>query len=365
MNRPRALHLIGKRYDPLALFATVGIGIGGALVCRWIGTPLPWLFGAVVTVGAAAIAGMRIAGEPIQFPVELRVIFVPIIGVAIGGSMTPALADEIPRWWPTLLALFIYVPIAQAIGYGIFRKVGRLSEPTAYFSAMPGGFIEAITMGEQHGADARMLNLLQFLRLILCILVVPILFTLVEGVAVGSASGVELEGMDVPIRIRDAAVLILCGVLGLLLGRVVKLPAALITGPILVSGAAHLLGLTQATPPTWMVSMTQVVMGLSLGVRFAGLTRREVVLGFRLTALSVGAMLVLSALFAVALHGVVGESIEAVVLAFAPGGVVEMSLIAVSLQISVVFVAAHHIARILIAVFVSKFAHDRIFGVSP
>ena len=41
-------------------------------------------------------------------------------------------------------------------------------------------------------------------------------------------------------------------------------------------------------------------------------------------------------------------------LAFAPGGVAEMSLIALSLQYSVVFVTLHHVARILIAVLVAK-----------
>lgn len=361
MTRPRPLHMAGRSYDPLALVVTVALGLGGALLARWIGTPLPWLFGAVVSVGLAAYAGVSIAGEAVQFPVETRFLFVPIIGVAIGGTMTPALAQEIPRWWPTLVCLMIYVPLAQFIGYTIYRRLGKLSQPTAFFSAMPGGFIEAITMGEEHGADVRMLNLLQFLRLISCILIVPTAFTLVEGVAVGSASGVEMTGSDVAIGVTDAIVLVMAGVLGLWAGKRIGLPAALITGPILVSGAAHLIGLTEATPPNWMIAVTQIVVGLTLGVRFAGMTRQHMSLALRLSISCMVAMLLLSLGFGVALHGIVGESIEAVVLAFAPGGVVEMSLIALSLQISVVFVAAHHIARILMAVFFSKFAYDRIF----
>ena len=54
------------------------------------------------------------------------------------------------------------------------------------------------------------------------------------------------------------------------------------------------------------------------------------------------------------LSNLIGERIEAVVLAFAPGGVVEMSLIAISLEISVIYVAIHHVARILLAVFFGK-----------
>ena len=359
MNHPRPIHLLGKEYDPVALLVTVFIGTGGALLARWIGTPLPWLFGAVVAVGLAAIAKVEIAGEPVQFPVKARFFFVPIIGVAIGGTVTPDLIDDVPRWWPSLAALVLFIPIAHLAGYALFRRVGKLDPPTAWFASMPGGLIEAIALGEERGANLKMLNLLQFLRLIVCILAVPTIITLVEGVAVGSASGAQIEAagtLDIP----NILVLVACGVLGLLVGRRIGLPAALITGPIIVSGAAHLAGLTDAVPPPWMISMTQLVVGLTLGIRFAGLSHREIRLGILLTMLSVGAALCLAALFGLVLSGIVGESVEAVVLAFAPGGVVEMSLIAISLHISVVYVTAHHIARILLAVLFAKLVFTRV-----
>ena len=356
MNHPRPIHLLGKDYDPIALVATVLIGTGGALLARWIGTPLPWLFGAVVAVGLAALAKVEIAGEPVQFPVKARFFFVPIIGVAIGGAVTPDLIRDIARWWPSLASLVLFVPIAHVTAYTLFRRIGKLDKPTAWVAAMPGGLIEAIAMGEENGADTRMLNLLQFLRLIICILTVPMVFMLLEGAAVGSASGAQIEARGV-FDLPNALVLAACGVIGLLAGQRIGLPAALITGPILISGAAHLIGLTDAVPPPWMISMTQLVVGLTLGIRFAGLSRREIRLGILLTTISVGMALGLAAMFGVILAGVVGEGVQAVVLAFAPGGVVEMSLIAISLKISVLYVTAHHVARILLAVTFAKLAY--------
>ena len=361
MNHPRPIHLLGKDYDPVALSVTIFIGTGGALLARWIGTPLPWLLGAVLAVGLAALAKVEIAGEPVQFPVRARFFFVPIIGVAIGGAVTPDFIRDLARWWPSLVALILFVPLAHIAGYVLFRRIGKLDPSTAWFAAMPGGLIEAITMGEENGADIRMLNLLQFLRLIICILTVPTVFMLLEGGAVGSASGAQIEvrgTFDLP----NALILAACGIIGLLAGQRIGLPAALITGPILVSGAAHLAGLTDAVPPPWMISMTQLVVGLTLGIRFAGLSRREIRLGIVLTGLSVGIALALAALFGVVLSGIVGESVEAVVLAFAPGGVVEMSLIAISLEISVLYVTAHHVARILLAVLFAKMTGRRVIG---
>ena len=47
-------------------------------------------------------------------------------------------------------------------------------------------------MGEEAGADVQMLTMLQFLRLILTIVLVPVAFSWMEGHAVGSAGGVAL-----------------------------------------------------------------------------------------------------------------------------------------------------------------------------
>jgi len=60
------------------------------------------------------------------------------------------------------------------------------------------------------------------------------------------------------------------------------------------------------------------------------------------------------------LHEVVGERIEAVVLAFAPGGLAEMSLVALSMHISVLYVSAHHVARIVLSVSFAKAFASRI-----
>ena len=55
-----------------------------------------------------------------------------------------------------------------------------------------------------------------------------------------------------------------------------------------------------------------------------------------------------------------GEPPAAVFLAFAPGGLAEMSLIALSLQMSVVYVTAHHVARIVLSVTIAQILSRRI-----
>jgi hypothetical protein len=343
-----------------ALGLSLAIGAVGGTVAMWLHLPLGMLLGSLLAVGSAAAFGLRLFGTAVAVPAQLRFFFVPVIGVAVGGAFTPEILRDMAGWWPSVLALCLFLPLAQGIGYLIYTRIGRVSRVTAFFGAVPGGLIESVALGEQAGADPQMLTLLQFLRLILCIVLVPIAFTWASGHAVGSASGVEMTGAAVPLGARDVAVLVLAGVGGWALGRLLHLPAAVMTGPILLSALAHLVGLTQTVPPAWAVTLTQLVVGTSLGARFAGLPRRTLALALRVAALNTVALLALAMGFALVLSPAVGEPVAAVFLAFAPGGVAEMGLIALSLQMSVVYVTAHHILRIVLSVLIAQLLSGRI-----
>jgi membrane AbrB-like protein len=293
-------------------------------------------------------------------PAAWRFFLIPVIGVAIGASFTPALIADAPRWALSIAALAVYVPLVHWLGWLIYRRVGRLSPVTAFYSAIPGGLIESVQMGEEAGADIQMLTMLQFLRLIACIVVVPVVFTIQTGHSVGSAAGVRIEGADLPLGLRDAALLLAAAVGGVWLGRKLRLPAWIVTGPIVASAAIHLAGLTRTVPPDWLIILTQYVVGTSLGARFAGLGRGKLALALRLSALYAGMALGLALAAAMLLGGHVGEPGAAVFLAFAPGGIAEMTLVALSLQVGVVYVSAHHVVRIVLAVGVARAFSGRI-----
>jgi uncharacterized membrane protein AbrB (regulator of aidB expression) len=61
-------------------------------------------------------------------------------------------------------------------------------------------------------------------------------------------------------------------------------------------------------------------------------------------------MLVLSLGFAVTLHGMFGQTTQQVLLAYAPGGLTEMSLVAIAMNGDVAYIALHHLARIVVLI---------------
>lgn len=335
------------------LALTMLIGTVGGLIARSLHLPLGLLLGSILAVGLAAMLNARVGGIGLGFPQALRNLFVPIIGVAIGAAFTPEVLRQMPGWWISLLALLVYIPVAHGAGYVIYRR-GGLPKAEAFFGAVPGGLIESVVLGEEAGADARTLILLQFLRLILTIIAVPVIFLMLTGHAVGSAAGAQMGGSGVPLRLWDVAVLLLAGGVGYLIGRVLHFPAAIMTGPILASAVVHLMGWSAAVPPGWAVGTTQVVLGSALGARFAGIGRAELARAVWLATISVGVALILAFVFAFAVAGLVGQPVTAGFLAFAPGGLAEMSLIALSLKVGAVYVAVHHVVRIVVSVTVAR-----------
>lgn len=346
------LEMTVKKTVP-ALALTLGIGTLGGLAAQVLHLPLGLLLGSIFAVGLAAMLGAQVAGIGVAFPQKLRNVFVPIIGVAIGGTFTPDVLRQMPGWWISLIALLVYIPVAHAAGYFIYRR-GGLPKAEAFFGAVPGGLIESVVLGEEAGADARILILLQFLRLILTIIAVPLIFLALTGHSVGSAAGAQMGGVGAHLGGWDVMILLVAGGVGFLVGHALRFPAAIMTGPVLASAIVHLMGWTAGVPPGWVVGITQVVLGSALGARFMGIGRAELTRALWLASQSVGVALILAFGFAFAVAGLVGQPITAGFLAFAPGGLAEMSLIALSLKAGVVYVAVHHVVRIVVSVTVAK-----------
>ncbi len=338
--------------------ATLAIAAAGGAIAFAVGAPLPWMLGALVATGLSAATGLQPLGATLAFPQRLRIAFIPVIGVLIGAAATPELIAAAPGWWPALIAVPLFVLAAHGGNYLLLRRAG-LDKPTAFFAGMPGGLIESIELGEKAGAEVRALTALQFARIAITVSSVPLIFSLIEGRALGSAAG-ENFGALAPISPWDVAVMLFCGVAGLLGAQALKLPAGQITGPIVLSAAAHLSGLTEAAPPPWLAAVAQTVIGASLGVRFAGVDRPMLARCFALSALSVSYMLALAGLFALALAAIGVAGPAASVLALSPGGVIEMGLVALSLQASPIYVTLLHIVRILATVWLAVWLWGRV-----
>jgi len=176
------------------------------------------------------------------------------------------------------------------------------------------------------------------------VLTLPFWFRYAYGV--GSAGGGAGTGTLSGIGWLDGGVLVACAIVGPMLGKFLRLPAYRLVGPMLASAAVHIAGVTSSAPPMELVAMAQVVVGSAIGARFAGAPLRWVSKIIASSIVSTSLMLGTTVGFALLLASLSGIPFAPIVLAFSPGGLAEMSLIALALGIETAFVATHHVARI-------------------
>jgi uncharacterized protein len=303
--------------------------------------PLPWMLGALFVTMVASVAG-----APVQGPAELRPATVAVIGVLLGSQFTPDVIDRAGQTGMTLAILTAYLAVVAAVVVPYYRFVARQDWVTAYFAGMPGGLSEMIEMGEAKGADVPAIVLAHSLRIVLTIGLMAVLFRLVLGHEVGG-SGAFLparSGLDW----IDAGILALCALAGAFLGKRLHLPAPTFLGPMILSAAAHLSGVTESAPPGLLVIAAQVVQGTILGCRFLGIGARRVAIAGMHTLGATLLTLLLAVAAALLMQAFAGVALDQGLLALAPGGLTEMGLIALAIQADVAFVALHHVVRILL-----------------
>ena len=339
---------------PLAarLGRTLLVGTAGGALFAWLNLPLAWMLGAMVATTVASLGGAKL-----YVPGPARSIMIAVIGVLLGASFTPEVLDRVREWPLTIGCLVLHLGVLAAVLFLYFHRIVGFDVPTAYFSAAPGGLSEMVITGAAMGADDRTIALVHASRVLLVVLPIPLWYRFMTGVTTTPSSIGPSIGAIGP---TDLAVLAACAVAGVAVGRLIRLPAYRLSGPLLASALVHATGLSSSAPPWEVVAVAQVVVGSAVGARFTGVPVRRV-FGVMVAALvSAVVMLVSTVAFALVLAPATGIDWRTIVLAYAPGGLAEMSLIALSLGIETAFVATHHVIRIGLIVVGAPFVFARL-----
>lgn len=326
-------------YARFALAMAVGT-IGGWAFVR-AGLPLPWMLGSMTACTLAALVR-----APVVAPTVIRPPMTMVIGVLLGAAFKPDLISHLPLWLPAIGGLFVFMLACGLTCVLFFRKIGGFDRTTAYFSGMPGGLVEMVTIGEERGGDGRTIALIHSARILLVVMTLPFIVQALEGVPLGGGRPTGLSIVDTPIA--SDLWLLGCALLGAVLGHLLRLPAKYLLGPMLLSAIVHVVGWSDFSPPSELVLIAQLVLGVTIGCRFVGTPPRDIV---RILGLSVGSTLILVSLtlaFAYLVSRTSSFGVVPLILAYSPGGIAEMSLIALAINVEVAFVAAHHLIRVFL-----------------
>ncbi|MEM9736374.1 MAG: AbrB family transcriptional regulator, partial [Pseudomonadota bacterium] len=297
-----------------------------------------WMLGALFLTMAFSLGG-----APVNVPTWFRQYFILLLGLFLGESFDHLTTSELTRWPVSLMAALLYVPVAGGVAYLFYRFVAGEGRATAICEAIPGGLTAVVMLSENLGADQRAVALSQSLRISIVVLLAPVIAFGLLGLPAPDEA--MFEGQRI-ISGPDFALLLGASVLGVwALGRV-GMPLPALVGPVFVSAALRMGGLVEGALPHTLIEVALVVMGASIGSRFAGVPIRRWAEVAALTLVGTLILMAVSFVFALVVSWSTGLELFSVMLAYAPGGVAEMSLIALAIDADPGFVAVHHVTRI-------------------
>jgi uncharacterized protein len=345
-NSGTIAHRVRRRLGRAPTLTALGLGAIGGAGFAALGLPLPWLLGALAATTAACLARLDL-----RVPEQLRRPMIAVLGAMLGTTFAPDRLEGALSWLPSLAALPAYVVVVGGVIFLYLRLCSAFDPTSAFFAATPGGLSEIIALSDQLGGDQRRVSLVHGTRLLFIVSTIPFIARVFGHQPAPRPSTLSMS-FD-PVDPVDLAALAALSGLGYLLARRLRLPAATFVGPLLGSAAAHLAGWIETQPPYLLMACAQLVLGSAVGARFTGtplaLIGRTLLLGAGATVL----MLLITLAFGAALHPLTGYSLTLLLLAFIPGGLTEMSLIALALGVDPAFVVTHHGVRVFLVVLIA------------
>lgn len=325
------------------MLRTLAMGSAGAAALGLLGMPGGWIAGAMAVVALAALSGVQVSIAP-----RMRDFGFLAIGISMGSGVTPETIARLSSWPITLTLVVLTIPLIVGAVFVFLTKRAGWDKPTALLSAMPGALSYLLALAPSTDANIARVAILQTMRVAILVAVLPIAAIWLTNPEIAPVSPPLL---DLP----QGLILFVGGVGGAILAHLLRVPAGLLIGGLFVSAFLHGAGLVDGRPPQWLAIAGFVILGTLIGTRFAGTSWAELgaICWVSLQSFVIGAVIAV----AVAALGawITGLDLLKLIIAFAPGGLEVMVVLAFALDLDPAFVAAHHLARFLLIALTAPF----------
>ncbi|WP_138735903.1 AbrB family transcriptional regulator [Modestobacter excelsi] len=325
--------------------AVLAVGVGAGALLALLGVPSAPLFGGLVAgLGRALLGRTRLT-----LPRSAGIGAQAVIGVSIGALMQTGTLRTIAEHWLPVLAVTVATLLVSLVAGQLMRLQRGISPVTGAFSMIAGGASGITAMARDLGADEQVVAVLQYLRVLLIVVAMPIVATTVYGASSGSGTAPADDGPGWP---AGLLVTVVCAVVGVLLGRVSRVPVGALLGPLAVAAALDLTGLSRgAGVPAVVEAAGFLAIGLQVGLGFTRDSLRLVGRALPLAlALIVGAVAACAGL-GVVLSRAAGVTLLDGYLATTPGGLYAVLATATGSGADATFVLSVQVLRLFVMLF--------------
>ncbi|MCP3053569.1 AbrB family transcriptional regulator [Aurantimonas marianensis] len=316
-------------------FATLALAGLGGLAASALGLPVAWLLGPVLAVSAASIAGLDT-----ELPQLLRTLAFFVLGVQAGSGVTPDVLEQIAIWPLSFAVQMLGVGVVIVLTHAFLHRMLRWDKDTALFASLPGALSFVLAAASETRADLTRITIVQSVRLLFLIGALTPILAWLEGGADVVAMARGTQG-----TLADYALLFgLCALVAFA-GHLIRLPGGMMLGALIGSGALHVGGVSTVAIPPVLAIPSLVLLGTLIGSRLKGI---DIAAFSRLLPAAIGSFaigLVVSAAAAAVAVVALGIGFGKVALAYAPGALEALTVLAFQFDVDPAYVAAHHVVR--------------------
>ena len=327
---------------------TCAIALATGWVFLQIGLPAPYLMGSLF--GLWIFGGLCKPARP--YLGIAKWLHVPVIlgmGVLIGANFTRQTLAQASAWQSTVIAMIGITFLVSLLAYWFLHKGCGFEKKLAFLCCIPGGQVEAIALARDLVDKDYVVALFHLVRVVIVLVSTPLLLAVTEGQQAVDASNITLQQMPGLEQMTASQIAVFAAVAigGYFLARLGRVPIPHLLGPMGLSTLLHMAGVIELPRIQEFVLLAQLVIGGGIGVKLAKVAFREV-LGYLKLASGTALLILASYLLVALLIAQIGDMpFLRVWLAFVPGGLYEVTLLALIFGLDVAFVAFHHTLRIV------------------
>jgi membrane AbrB-like protein len=322
------------------LVHTVQIAVAtlGGFVFHWLGIPAAWLSGSLI-----AVVLWRSVGPARAIPKPLADLAMLVSGATMGAAVTPEALVAVARYPLSLAALAVGVLAICAASALWLVRVSGWRRDDAVLASIPGALSTVLVVAADRKANVASIAIVQSFRLLVLMTVLPTAVALVGAEPAG-----RLPGLGEAVATPGGLAAVLFG--GLAMGAVfarIGIAAPILFGTAVVSTALHVTDIAPGVVPPVIATAGLVLIGLFIAESFRNL--RWVAIR-QLVPAALGSFILgmaVAALFAGASAFLAGVPMADALVAFAPGGLEAMMVLAVVLGLDPLYVGVHHLARLI------------------
>lgn len=327
--------------------ALLAISMVAGIVFSQLQVPVGWLLGPMlVGIFYAGIQGSR---QPL--PPVFRLVGQVIIGITTATRFSPeTLSVATTYTLPLLFCVFTTGSLSMFNGYLLSRWAG-IDRATGFLGFIPGAASSIVVMSEEMGADAIAVALIQYIRVLLVVILLPTTASFLFPVDSTHASTTLTTPLasnlpTLPV-VLNLSIMALCGVLGVWGGRRLRLPSAGFLGPFFVSLVTFWMLPYQFQTPSFLFGIGLLLIGLSIGVQFDWKTARKLLKAVFIEIALVTVLILLCLGIGYEFHVITNVDTVTAVLGFTPGGIEAMIATVMQLGGDTGLVLAMQLTRML------------------